>query len=47
MPAARRGGRHLPGLHFLTLTGCDVRTDLLRELKRQRPKVWSYLHELH
>jgi cell division FtsZ-interacting protein ZapD len=37
----------LPRLHSLTLTGCEVRTDLLRELKRQRPKISTYLHELY
>jgi hypothetical protein len=40
-------GDMLPSLHSLTLVGSAVRTDLLRELKRQRPKVWSYLHELY
>jgi hypothetical protein len=40
-------GDMLPSLHSLTLTGCEVRTDLLRELKRQRPKISTYLHELY
>lgn len=40
-------GDMLPRLHSLTLTGCEVRTDLLRELKRQRPKISTYLHELY